>query len=100
MKTYYHATDPKNLTSIFKEGLKPSFDGLFLCETPNDCLKFMIIRGMTEVLVLEIVVPDSFEKLHIKESFDHSQAFFKCRCFVSDAAISSKNIKNLYKYTL
>ena len=94
---YYHATPMENLTSISTEGIRLSPDGVvYLCTKPEDCLKFALVHGVTNVLVLEVNIPANW----VIETFDHSETFFKCRCWGSTRAIPTNRIKNYIKYDL
>lgn len=99
MKTYYHATELSNLDSIVCNGLEPrNIEKLvYLCEKPGDCLKFALVHGVQgEVLVLTVELDDS----DVIETFDHSEAFFKCRCWGSTKAIPPSKITEYVKYTI
>lgn len=67
-----------------------------MCETAQDCLKFAYMRGNTDVLVLKVKVNEK----DVIETFDHSQAFFKCRCFGSKMPIKQHNIVEYVRYKL
>lgn len=91
---YYHATDIKNTRSILEDGIKPGYDGVvYLCETPEDCLKFMLVRGYHEAAVFEVDLDES----EVAESFDHSQTFFGCRAYMYPRTIHT--IDDLFNYT-
>lgn len=91
---YYHATDVNNVSSILAEGIKPGYDGVvYLCKTPEDACKFMKVRGYNEAAVFEVEL-DSNE---VEESFDHSQAFFRCKAYMYPWTIHS--IEELFNYT-
>lgn len=81
MKTLYHGTSEDNFNKIISEGvIKTSFDGyIYCCETEEDVLKFMYIRNFNRkpCIILELQIPEE----DVTETFDHSQAFFQCRCF-------------------
>ena len=95
MSKYYHATDYKNLDSIMNEGLRLSCDGVvYLCKKPEDCLKFAVVHCVRQILVIEVEIDDK----DVVETFDHSEAFFKCRCYGSTKAIPVKNFTNMKVY--
>lgn len=84
LKSYYHATPYENLGSIFKNGILTGYDGVvYLTENPDEAARFVVIRGYKKILVIEVVVEDSL----VKETFDHSQIFFRCRAFCYPNAI-------------
>lgn len=77
-KSYYHATPFENFQSIYSKGLKKGYDGIiYLTETPEDAIKFLRIRLCQDILVIQIDLDES----EVVETFDHSEAFFKCRAF-------------------
>ena len=83
MRYLYHSTPYENLYKILDKGLLPGRDGLiYLCETPQNCNKFLIIRGFVKLLTVRVKVPKKLENTII-ETFDHSEEFFKCRAFAS-----------------
>ena len=86
-KMYYHATPFENLESIMKDQvIRKGCDGVvYLTEKPNDAVKFLMIRGCRKVLVLGVELEEDM----VSESFDHSQAFFKCQAFTYPEDISS-----------
>lgn len=94
---YYHATTMSNYLSIINDGfIRPGCDGIvYLCKKPEDALKFTYIRGLKEIIVLTIDLPDDTD---VAETFDHSYAFFKCKSFGVSEPISSKFIKEARKY--
>ena len=98
MKTYYHATPFKNLIEILDKGIEcRNIEGIVsMGETAQDCLKFAYMRGNTDVLVLKVKVNEK----DVIETFDHSQQFFKCRCFGSKKPIKQHNIIEYVRYKL
>ena len=85
LKSYYHATPFENLNSIFKKGITRGIDGVvYLAEKPEEAARFVAIRGFDKILVIEVELEDDM----VEESFDHSQAFFKCRAFMYPHDIS------------
>lgn len=99
MRSLYHSTAFSNLGSILSDGIRPGCDGVvYLAETREDALKFVAIRLLDQpIAVLEVEINDYNEK-DISESFDHSQAFFKCRAWMSAKEISPDRILNCWKY--
>lgn len=95
-KLYYHATPFSNLNSIAEFGIEPrnAEKLVYLCETAQDCLKFALMHGCRDVLVLECSLPVK----EIEETFDHSEAFFKCRCWGISRTIKQSEIKKFYHY--
>lgn len=94
---FYHATPYSNLSSICTSGLKLSCDGVvYMCKKPEDCLKFAMMHGVMSVLVCKVDIPKEW----VIETFDHSEAFFKCRCFGSTKPIPVSKIKDYVQYDL
>lgn len=88
-KTYYHSTSESNMRQILSDGhIRTSIEGIvYCCETAEDCLKFAAIRALSSQIstgVLKIDVPDDIE---VEETFDHSEKFFKCRCWGIPCAV-------------
>lgn len=78
IKRYYHATDYKNINSIFAEGIKPGCDGvIYLCEDPVHAANFVALRGIFKIAVFELELDDS----EVEETFDHNARFFKCKAY-------------------
>jgi hypothetical protein len=94
----YHATPFDNLGSIVEDGIKRGLDGVYLCKTPEDCCKFLLVRLVKHILVCRVdlkkLKPDKLE-----ESFDHSEAFFKCRAWVYADNIPKQAITQMTEYT-
>ena len=90
IKHYYHATSRSNLGPIIEEGLRGLNieKGVYLCETPEDCCKFMITHLVLDYIILEVNLDDS----EVVESFDHNRRFYKCRCFFHRGDISTDKI--------
>jgi len=79
MKKFYHATSFDNLGSILSKGLVPGCDGIiYLAETREDALKFVVLRyANEEILTIEV----ELDEKEVEETFDHSYSFFKCKSF-------------------
>lgn len=97
-KIFYHATDLANIESIVKEGIRPSIEGYaYVTETPEDAIKFLLLRGLKRAAVFSVRVDDP-EK--IVETFDHSSAFFKCRCFGYLGGVPTANLEGYSEWEL
>lgn len=95
MKSYYHATDFKNVKSIIENGILKSSDGvIYLTDNIKDCQKFVIIRGIKHMAVFEVYLNEN----KIEESFDHCQDFFNCKAFIYKNNIDIKEIKNVKEF--
>lgn len=93
----YHATDYQNLDSILSEGLRTGHDSLvYFCERPDYAARFVYIRGIQHILVIEVDIPDE----QIQESFDHNPNFFGCRAFTVARPIKVGEFRNLSHYDL
>ena len=88
MKKYYHATPAENLDSILENGLVSESGFIYLTEKFEECIPFIALRGVNEILVVELEVPEE----NVGESFDHSQKFFQCRAFVYKGSIPLGNL--------
>ena len=94
---HYHATTMSNYLGILHDKvIRPGYDHIvYMCEKPEDALKFTYIRGLKEIIVLTIDLPDDFL---VEETFDHSYEFFQCKSFGTLEPIPSKYIKEARKY--
>ena len=96
-KTYYHATPFENLESIMDQGLHKGCDGVvYLTEKPDEAVRFIAIRGCKQILVLGIELEEDL----VNESFDHSEAFFKCKAYSYEDDIPADEITEFLKYEL
>lgn len=79
MKKFYHATEMRNFYSILEKGILPGIGGIvYLAETAQEAYRFMAIRSFGEpILVVEVELDENT----VRETFDHSYQFFKCRAF-------------------
>lgn len=94
-KTYYHATPFENLESIMDQGILRGCDGVvYLTERPEEAARFVAIRGVMKILVVGIEIEEDF----IEESFDHSQAFFRCRAYMFKGDIPADEITEFLQY--
>ena len=81
---FYHATQCDNARKIVSDGkIKAHAGEVFLCRTPLDACKFLVIRGVKKITVFEL----NLKKDEVHESFDHSEAFFQCKAYVHDGDI-------------
>ena len=53
---FYHAAPKETMMKIYAEGvLKKSWDGVvYMCKDPIDACKFLVIRGMRQMSVIEL----------------------------------------------
>ena len=83
IKYFYHATLKDNLYSIMKDGIKKDhlYGGVFLADSSQNAAKFLIIRGIKDIIVFKIDA-SKLNKNKLEESYDHSREFFKCRAYI------------------
>lgn len=58
---FYHATSGTNTLKILGcNEIKPGYDGIiYLCKAPEDCCKFVFIRGAVSCNVLELELDEN-----------------------------------------
>lgn len=96
-KTYYHATEEKNFDSILEKGILKGIDGVvYVCEKPEEAVRFLAIRGIKIIFVFEVHIEESF----ISESFDHNERFFRCKAYMYSKDILREEIVGCSKYEL
>jgi RNA:NAD 2'-phosphotransferase (TPT1/KptA family) len=96
IKKLYHSTLKKNLDSILENGLKTGCDGvIYFADSVQNALKFPIIRGkkVEDLIVIEIDT-ESIEKSKLDYSYDHSEAFFKCKAYIYPEVIPAETINS------
>ena len=66
----FHATNPENVASIMKEGLKPHFGELYLSDSVEGAVRWKIadVLAGNQISVIEVEVP----KKLLREGADHS----------------------------
>ena len=76
----WHATDYQNIPNIMAKGIIPNrYNEVFFADNCASAMMFVAMRGHTHIVAL----PVEFKPAEVKESFDHSQEFYRCRaCFV------------------
>ena len=98
MQIMYHGTSYNNMLKIMSHGIEPSCDGLvYLCEKPEDCAKFLYIRGIKDIVVFKVRIPKKLEH-NLHETFDHSYEFFKCKAFGYFGELSPEMIEPIMQY--
>ena len=94
---YYHATTAAAAESIIADGkIKTGFDGVvYLGDSINNAAKFLLIRFTpgSEIIIFEI---EGLDESKIEESFDHSEAFFKCKAWMYPEDIPTTLVTNVY----
>lgn len=93
---FYHATPWESAGQIQKDGkIKASWDGgVYLCKDPADSCKFMIIRFVQRVAVIEVDLPEE----SVQESYDHSEEFFGCKAYIHEGDIELTGCEDVRYY--
>lgn len=94
---FYHATTTENMEKIAATGIiRKSWDGVvYLCTDPIDACKFLVLRGLRKMCVIETELNEE----DVEESFDHSQAFFKCRAYMHRGDIQFMGTEKVEEFT-
>ena len=95
---FYHATTIKNAESIAEEKvIKKGWDGMvYLCTKKEDACKFLFVRLIREVCVIEVDLNEE----DVEESFDHSESFFKCKAYMHKGDIKLTGKENVETYKM
>lgn len=93
---FYHAAPREAMEKIVAEGkIRKSWDGeVYLCKKPEDSCKFLAIRGMRKMSVIEVDISES----NTRESHDHSEAFFRCKAYMHDGDITLTGNERVWDY--
>lgn len=93
---FYHASPREAMESIVEEGrIRKSVDGcVYLCKRPEDSCKFLLIRGMRKMSVIEVEISES----KVKESNDHAESFFQCKAYTHDGDIKLNGAERVWDY--
>lgn len=93
---FYHAAHKETMKKIVGEGtLRRSWDGaVYLCKNPLDACKFLIIRGILQMSVIEV----ELDKKEVEESHDHSEAFFQCKAYMKKGDIVLTGKEKVWDY--
>lgn len=96
MAYYYHATTPENAESIISDGVLKAnaFGEVFVCKKPLDCCKFLLIRGVRNIAVIEL----ELEENEVEESHDHSESFFRCKAYIHRGDIELCGLETVTGY--
>ena len=96
MAKFYHATTAASMTAIRKEGVlrAGSFGEVFFCREPLDACKFLVIRGLRSVEVIEV----ELDEAAVEESYDHSESFFGCKAYVHHGDIELCGTEPITEY--
>lgn len=79
---FYHAAPRETMEKIVSDGrIRKSCDGVvYLCKKAVDSCKFLVIRGMKEMSVIEVDINEDV----IAESYDHAESFFRCKAYMHE----------------
>ena len=93
---FYHAAPKRAMEKIVGEGrIRKSWDGeVYLCKKPEDSCKFLVMRGMRKMSVIEVNIDEN----KVKESHDHAEAFFRCKAYIHAGDIELKGNENVWDY--
>lgn len=93
---FYHAAPREAMEKIVAEGkIRKSWDGVvYLCKEAVDSCKFLIIRGMREMSVIEVDIDED----RVAESHDHSEVFFRCKAYMNDGDITLNGNERVWDY--
>ena len=85
------------MIKIVEDGvIKKSWDGMvYLCKEAVDSCKFLIIRGMKDMCVIEVELEES----EVSESYDHSESFFGCKAYMFNGDIALSGKENIWEYS-
>lgn len=94
---YYHAAPKETMIKIYREGvIKKSWDGMvYLCKEAVDACKFLAVRGMKEMSVIEV----ELEEAEVAESHNHNEAFFKCKAYMHNGDIKLTGNEDIWDYS-
>lgn len=94
---FYHAAPRETMEKIVGEGrIRKSWDGVvYLCKEPIDACKFLVIRGLKTVSVIEVDIDEK----NVSESHDHSESFFQCKAYMKNGDIKLTGAENVWDYT-
>lgn len=93
---FYHAAPKETMMKIYAEGvLKKSWDGVvYMCKDPIDACKFLVIRGMRQMSVIEL----ELDEKEVEESHGHSETFFKCKAYIKHGDIVLSGDERIFDY--
>lgn len=93
---FYHATTKENMISIVgSDRIKASWDGVvYLCKEAVDACKFLIVRGIEKMSVIEVDI----DERKVQESYDHSEAFFQCKAYMHNGDIELQGNEAVWDY--
>jgi hypothetical protein len=91
-KKAFHATSMDNVDSINRDGINPHpvYGEIYLCETIEDCLKFV----PRPCAIYEVNTKNLLPK-RWRASDDHSYAHYRCDVYCYYGHISPENIKGV-----
>lgn len=94
-RSYYHATSYSNLCSILENGIIPSSEGIvYLADSMLNAQKFVYIRGVRDILVIEVLLEEEF----VEEQYDHNEKFFQCKAYGYEDPIYDSSFGELRRF--
>lgn len=66
----------------------------YMCKDPIDACKFLVIRGMRQMSVIEL----ELDEKEVEESHDHSETFFKCKAYIKHGDIVLSGDERIFDY--
>lgn len=95
---FYHAATPEIMNRIVESGvIRRSWDGVvYLCDNAVDAVKFVAIRGAKIVQAIEV----DLDEEEVKESHDHSEAFFGCKAYTYNKDINLTETVMIEEYAV
>ena len=85
----WHATDYQNIPNIMAKGIIPNrYNEVFFADNCASAMMFVAMRGHTHIVAL----PVEFKPAEVKESFDHSQEFYRCRAYTFNKLVEPTRI--------
>lgn len=85
---FYHAAPKETMMKIYAEGV------VYMCKDPIDACKFLVIRGMRQMSVIEL----ELDEKEVEESHDHSETFFKCKAYIKHGDIVLSGDERIFDY--
>lgn len=67
---------------------------VYMCKDPIDACKFLVIRGMRQMSVIEL----ELDEKEVEESHDHSETFFKCKAYIKHGDIVLSGDERIFDY--
>lgn len=94
---FYHATTEEVMKKIITDGvIKSGWNRcVYLCREAADACKFLAIRGIRKMVVVEIELDED----KVAESHDHAEHFFRCKAYIHHGDIKITGAEPIFEYT-